>query len=283
MGKDCPTDTVCFHAQQCAEKYLKALLVWKGIPFPKTHDLSSLIAFLPKDLQNLLTGEEQELLTEYATVTRYPGGYEDITLSEARSAVKAGELFTTAVDNQQAVTIHVLQGERQMSADNWSLGTFLLEDIEPAPAGVPRIGVQFTIDVDGILHVLARDVNTGREKLVQMKSTLDVSKDAVEKMVRESIEHGKEDAAKKELYDARLEADKVLSATKKAMDKCGRLLEQEERVAIDRARSDLEEAIERNGAAGIKDFTVNLNKATERLASLLLEETAKEIVEKEKR
>ena len=88
MGKDCPTDTVCFHAQQCAEKYLKALLVWKGIPFPKTHDLSSLIAFLPKDLQNLLTEEEQELLTEYATVTRYPGGYEDITLSETRSAVR---------------------------------------------------------------------------------------------------------------------------------------------------------------------------------------------------
>ena len=88
MGEDCPTDTVCFHAQQCAEKYLKALLVWKGIPFPKTHNLPSLIAVLPKDLQNLLTGEEQELLTEYATVTRYPGGYEDITLSEARSAVR---------------------------------------------------------------------------------------------------------------------------------------------------------------------------------------------------
>ena len=88
MGEDCPTDTVCFHAQQCAEKYLKALLVWKGIPFPKTQDLSSLIAFLTKELQNMLTGEEQELLTEYATVTRYPGGYEDITLSEARSAVR---------------------------------------------------------------------------------------------------------------------------------------------------------------------------------------------------
>lgn len=88
MGDDCPTDTVCFHAQQCAEKYLKAFLVWKGIPFPKTHNLPSLIALLPKDLQNLLTVEEQEMLTEYATVTRYPGGYEDITLSEARSTVR---------------------------------------------------------------------------------------------------------------------------------------------------------------------------------------------------
>ena len=88
MGEDCPTDTVCFHAQQCSEKYLKAILVSKGIPFPKTHDLSSLIAILPKDLHTLLTSEEQELLTDYATVTRYPGGYEDITLSEARSAVR---------------------------------------------------------------------------------------------------------------------------------------------------------------------------------------------------
>ena len=87
MGEDCPTDTVCFHAQQCAEKYLKALMVWKGIPFPKTHDLSSLIAFLPKDLQNLLTEEEQELLTEYATVTRYPGGYEDCTLRSVQKGL----------------------------------------------------------------------------------------------------------------------------------------------------------------------------------------------------
>ncbi|MBI5755596.1 MAG: molecular chaperone DnaK [Nitrospirae bacterium] len=237
---------------------------------------------------NVLSGHISNLLlldvTPLSLGIETYGGFMNVIIPRNTTVpTKAGELFTTAVDNQQAVTIHVLQGERQMSADNWSLGTFLLEDIEPAPAGVPRIGVQFTIDADGILHVLARDVNTGREKLVQMKSTLDVSKDAVEEMVRESIEHGKEDTAKKELYDARLEADKVLSATKKAMDKCGRLLEQEERAAIDKARSDLEEAIERNDAAGIKDFTVNLNKATERLASLLLEETAKEIVEKGRR
>ena len=88
MGEDCPTDTVCFHAQQCVEKYLKALLVWKGIPFPKTHDLAALVAILPKVLQNILAGEEQELLTEYAAVTRYPGDYEDITLTEARTAVR---------------------------------------------------------------------------------------------------------------------------------------------------------------------------------------------------
>ena len=193
---------------------------------------------------------------------------------------RAGELFTTAVDNQSAVTIQVLQGERQMAADNWSIGTFALEDIAPAPAGVPRIGVQFTIDADGILHVLARDVNTGKEKFVQMKSTIDVSKDQVEKMVRDSMEHGKEDAAKKELFDAKVEADKVLSATRKALDKCVNLLQQDERNIIDKAIYDLEEVIKRGDTAGIKDNTTNLNRATDRLASLLLVETAKEVVEK---
>jgi len=188
--------------------------------------------------------------------------------------------ITTAVDNQSAVTIQVLQGERQMAADNWSIGTFALEDIAPAPAGVPRIGVQFTIDADGILHVLARDVNTGKEKFVQMKSTIDVSKDQVEKMVRDSMEHGKEDAAKKELFDAKVEADKVLSATRKALDKCVNLLQQDERNIIDKAIYDLEEVIKRGDTAGIKDNTTNLNRATDRLASLLLVETAKEVVEK---
>ncbi len=193
---------------------------------------------------------------------------------------RAGELFTTAVDNQSAVTIQVLQGERQMAADNWSLGTFALEDISPAPAGVPRIGVQFTIDADGILHVLARDVTTGKEKFVQMKSTIDVSKDQVEKMVRDSMEHGKEDAAKKELFDAKVEADKVLSATRKAFNKCSHLLKEEEKVLIGEAISNTEAAISRGDTAGIKEFTTKLNESTEHLASLLLGETAKEVVEK---
>ncbi len=88
MADDCPTDTVCYHAQQCTEKYLKVILVWKGIPFPKTHNLKTLVSLVPKDLQHIITGEEQELLTEYATVTRYPGDYEDIPLSEARVSVR---------------------------------------------------------------------------------------------------------------------------------------------------------------------------------------------------
>ncbi len=209
------------------------------------------------------------------------GGFMNVIIPRNTTIpTRAGELFTTAVDNQSAVTIQVLQGERQMASDNWSLGTFALEDITPAPAGVPRIGVQFTMDADGILHVLARDVITGKETAVHMKSTIDVSQDQVEKMVRDSIEHGKEDAAKKELFDAKTEADKVLSATRKALNKCSHLLKDEEMSLIGDAISKTEAAISRNDAEGIKESTTALNQTTEHLASLLLGETAKEVVEK---
>ena len=209
------------------------------------------------------------------------GGFMNVIIPRNTTIpTRAGELFTTAVDNQSAVTIQVLQGERQMAADNWSLGTFALEDITPAPAGVPRIGVQFTIDADGILHVLARDVNTGKETAVHMKSTIDVPQDQVEKMVLDSIEHGKEDAAKKELFDAKVEADKVLTATRKALNKCSHLLKEEEKALIGEAISRTEAAISRNDTAGIKETTTKLNAATEHLATLLLGETAKEVVEK---
>ena len=209
------------------------------------------------------------------------GGFMNVIIPRNTTIpTRAGELFTTAVDNQSAVTIQILQGERQMASDNWSLGTFALEDITPAPAGVPRIGVQFTIDADGILHVLARDVNTGKETAVHMKSTIDVPQDQVEKMVLDSIEHGKEDAAKKELFDAKVEADKVLTATRKALSKCSHLLKGEEKALIGEAVSRTEAAISRNDTAGIKESTTELNQATEHLASLLLGETAREVVEK---
>ncbi|HEY2343072.1 MAG TPA: Hsp70 family protein, partial [Chthoniobacteraceae bacterium] len=105
---------------------------------------------------------------------------------------RAGEMFTTAVSNQPAVRIKVLQGEREMARDNWTLGQFELP-FAPAPKGVPRVGVQFEIDVNGILHVLARDTGTGREKVIEMSSAVDVSDEAVEAMLSESLEHAFED------------------------------------------------------------------------------------------
>ena len=236
---------------------------------------------------NILSGKITNLLLLDVTplslgIETYGGFMNVIIPRNTTIPTRAGELFTTAVDGQQAVTIQVLQGERQMVADNWSLGTFILEDIEPAPAGIPRIGVQFTIDADGILHVLARDVKTGREKQVQMKSSLDVPREAIEKMVKESMEHAAEDAAKKEFFDAKFEAEKVLTATRKGLEKCAHLLSEEERTDIHKVMKDTEQAVNNNNSAQLKESTTRLNKATEKLATLLLKETAKEIVEKKK-
>ena len=236
---------------------------------------------------NILAGNISNLLLLDVTplslgIETYGGFMNVIIPRNTTIPTRAGEIFTTAVDNQQAVVIHVLQGERQRAADNWSLGKFVLEDIEPAPAGVPRIGVQFTIDADGILHVLARDLKTGKEKKVRMKSTIEVPPEEIERMVKESLEHEAEERAEREFFEAKFEAEKVMEATEKGLNKCGHLLSETERDAIDKEMKAIKDAIEKKDTEALRNATDQLNRATERLASLLMEETVKEIVEKEK-
>src|SRR5207302_2698885 len=125
--------------------------------------------------------------------------------------VKAGEMFTTAVDNQRNMLIHVLQGERERAGDNWSLGRFTI-NFEPAPRGVPRVGVQFEIDANGILHVLARDIKTGKEQIVQIKSAVDVSDEAVERMLADSLEHAFDDMNERAWVEAKVKADEMVAA-----------------------------------------------------------------------
>ena len=153
--------------------------------------------------------------------------------------VKAGEMFTTAVDNQKDMLIHVLQGERERARDNWSLGKFTL-DFQPAPRGVARVGVQFEIDANGILHVLARDTRTGRETIVEMKSAVNVDDDAVQQMVEESVEHAFEDLAARRWIEAKLKANELISATRKGLADCGRDLEPEYRTRVETALKALE-------------------------------------------
>ncbi|MCU0770690.1 MAG: Hsp70 family protein [Verrucomicrobia bacterium] len=133
--------------------------------------------------------------------------------------VKAGEMFTTAVDGQREMLIHVLQGERERARDNWSLGRFTLE-FDPAPRGVPRVGVQFEIDANGILQVLARDTRTGRQNVVDLKSAVDVDDADVQRMVEESVDHAFEDLAARRWVEARLKARALLSATHKGLEDC---------------------------------------------------------------
>jgi len=142
--------------------------------------------------------------------------------------VKAGELFTTAVDNQRSMKIHVLQGERERARDNWSLGEFDLE-FEAAPKGVPRVGVQFEIDANGILHVLARDVKTGHQKIVQMRSAVDVDDADVQRMVEEAVENAFDDLRARQWIEAKLRAGETLTATRKTMAEYDKDLDDEYR------------------------------------------------------
>lgn len=133
---------------------------------------------------------------------------------------KAGEMFTNPMDGQREMKIHVLQGERELARDNWSLGEFTLS-FEPAPRGQARVGVQFEIDANGILKVLARDTKTGAEKVLELKSVVDVSDEAVEKMVSESVEYALEDMRERQWVESVQAAERQLAAVNRALELVG--------------------------------------------------------------
>jgi molecular chaperone DnaK len=137
---------------------------------------------------------------------------------------KAGEVFTTAVANQKEMLIHILQGEREKAADNWSLGQFVVS-FEKAPKGVPRVGVQFEIDANGVLHVLARDIKSGKEQIVEIKSAIDVEDHKVTEMVESSVEHAMQDWDARRWIENKLKANDLLSAVTQSLSDCSEDLE----------------------------------------------------------
>ncbi|HOB33216.1 MAG TPA: Hsp70 family protein, partial [Verrucomicrobiota bacterium] len=198
--------------------------------------------------------------------------------------VKAGEMFTTAVDNQREMLIHVLQGERERARDNWSLGRFTIQ-FDPAPRGVPRVGVQFEIDANGILHVLARDIRSGKQQVVQIRSAVDVDDAAVQKMVEESVEHAFEDLAARRWIEARLKANELLSATRKGLDDCAAELEAGYVERVREAMAAVEAAVateDPGGGAGdlrrLQQACAELDKATKPLADLLMEKVTEAVL-----
>ncbi len=177
---------------------------------------------------------------------------------------KAGELFTTAVDNQRSMLIHVLQGERERAQQNWSLGRFEIA-FEPAPKGVPRVGVQFEIDANGILHALARDVKTGIQKIVEMKSAVDVSDADVQKMVEESVENAFDDLKFRQWTEAKLRAAETLTATRKTMAEFAAELDREYRKQLESALEDVEGVLSLENSKTRTGETALLKAATARL------------------
>ena len=179
---------------------------------------------------------------------------------------KAQQVFSTADDNQTAVTIHVLQGEREMAAGNKSLGQFNLSDIPPSPRGMPQIEVAFDIDANGILHVSAKDKATGKENKIKIQANSGLKEDEIKRMVRDAEEHADEDRQARELVDARNQADALIHAVKKSLTEHGGKIDADEKSGIERAIKDTEEAIKGSDKAAIEAGTKALTEASHKLA-----------------
>jgi len=184
--------------------------------------------------------------------------------------IKTGEMFTTAVNNQRSMSIKVLQGEREMARDNWPLGQFEIE-FEPAPKGVARVGVQFEIDANGILHVLARDTKTGGEQTVEINSAVDVSDEAVEAMISESLDHAFDDMSERVWTEGKLKAEEMLGAVDAALQQVGDSIDPVEKETILRAAAKLRESLRTNDTKLLQAANVTLDDATQGLASAVME------------
>jgi molecular chaperone DnaK len=186
----------------------------------------------------------------------------------------AEQVFSTADDNQTAVTIHVLQGERERSGDNKSLGRFDLADIPPAPRGLPQIEVTFDIDANGILNVSAKDKATGKSQTIVIKASSGLSDDEIDTMVTDAESHAEEDRKFRELVDARNQADSLIHASEKTLGEMGDKASSEERLNIENAVSDLKAALEKDDQDAIQAKTATLAEASGTLAQKLYAEQA---------
>ncbi len=179
---------------------------------------------------------------------------------------KASQVFSTADDNQSAVTVHVLQGEREMAAGNKSLGRFDLTDIPPAPRGVPQIEVSFDIDANGILNVSAKDKATGKEQSIVIKASSGLSDDEVEKMIKDAEAHADEDRKLKELIEVRNAADNLIHATEKSLKELGDQVDASEKESVESAIAELKTAVEGDDKDAIEQKTQALSEVAGKIA-----------------
>jgi molecular chaperone DnaK len=179
---------------------------------------------------------------------------------------KASQVFSTADDNQSAVTIHVLQGEREMANANKSLGQFNLSDIPPAPRGMPQIEVTFDIDANGILHVSAKDKATGKENKITIKSSSGLTDAEIDRMVKDAEAHAEEDRKAHELVDARNRAEGMIHSVQKSVKEMGDKLDASEKEKIETAIKDLEGVLTGDDKAAIDTKTDALTEASHKLA-----------------
>jgi len=174
---------------------------------------------------------------------------------------RKSEIFSTASDNQPGVEIHVLQGERQFSRDNKPIGKFQLTDIPPAPRGMPQIEVTFDIDANGILHVSAKDLGTGKEQKITITASSGLSKDEIEQMKKDAEAHAEEDKKRREEIEVRNEADNAVYRSEKMLKESGDKLAGDSKGKIEKAMVDLKEALKGSDTGAIKSASEKLNEA----------------------
>jgi len=189
---------------------------------------------------------------------------------------KHSQVFSTAEDNQNAVTIKVYQGEREIASGNKSLGEFNLEGIAPAMRGTPQIEVSFDIDANGILHVSAKDKGTGKENKITIKASSGLTEEEIQQMIRDAEENAEEDKKTRELAEVRNQADALIHSTKKSLEEYGKELNEEETVAINDAIAKLEEAIKSASKEEITTKIEELSKASQKLGEKMYADLAKQ-------
>jgi len=179
---------------------------------------------------------------------------------------RKSQVFSTAADSQPAVTIHVLQGEREMAGDNKTLGNFELTGIPPAPRGVPQIEVTFDIDANGIVHVSAKDLGTGKEQSIRITASSGLSKEEIDKMVRDAESHAADDKQKREAIEARNHADSLIYSTEKSLKDFGDKIDAGEKQKIEDGIAALKKVMDSNDTAAIKKASDELTQASHKLA-----------------
>ena len=227
----------------------------------------------------VLAGEVKDLLL--LDVTPLSLGIETLggvrtTLIERNTTIptKKSEIFSTAADNQTSVEVHVLQGERSMARDNRTLGKFQLVGLPPAPRGVPQIEVTFDIDANGIVNVSAKDQGTGKEQKITITASSGLSKDEVDRMMREAESHADEDKARKETIEARNQADQAVYAAERMIRDAGDKLSAEDRAPIESAAADVRKALESEDDAAVKSAMEKLTAVQHKAAEAMYKQAA---------
>jgi molecular chaperone DnaK len=189
---------------------------------------------------------------------------------------KKSQIFSTAADNQPAVSIHVLQGEREMVAGNKTLGRFELVGIPPAPRGVPQIEVTFDIDANGIVNVSAKDMATGKEQSIQITASSGLSKEEIDKLIKDAELHAEEDKKKRDLVDARNHADALIYSTEKSIKDLGDKVDADTKSKVEAAIEPLKKAMEGDDAEEIKRLSEELTQASHKLAEAMYQQASQE-------